>query len=530
MRFRWLFLLTTVVILWANPLENIPTDSWIYEAVDYLKTAGLIRSVPSTSRPWTRSYAARLVADAVEHSKQSPPVGFAAGYLQRLQIALADELQSESSCPGLNWHRPLLHIPIDSIKTINVDLFSRFRADTQNQSGALGLLFRTEGRPGFSAYSRSEFIAFRETIPNLLDSAWFRHVPGYRADRYRRNYVVDLTEAYMRFPLPWLELELGRSYVYWGPGYLSSVMLAHSAPSLDKVQLTANYQRFKFTSFTAALSMWRSRHRFLSAQRLEVNFPDWLVAGAALFVVHAIEPDTTRNTDGTQTKNFWAYLNPLLPLYPEMANANHTDNLLVGCDFAAYLPRIKLYGQLLVDNLQWDQYVPWEEQPPLAIGVQAGLLAPVLPRLNLRYEYARIYNFTYYHWAPQLSFTSYQVPLGHSLGPDADQHYAETDWCLLPWAHIGLHSSLIRRGSRNFGDWTNRTWFPGVNHQERQFPSGKVVREINFGPRLVLEPLPSLRFTGSGAWYICQQPDDAGPAPEKVGPGITFDARLEIRY
>ncbi len=50
----------------ANPLENVTTGSWVYGSVDILKTAGLIRSVPSTSRPWTRAYAARLVKEACE--------------------------------------------------------------------------------------------------------------------------------------------------------------------------------------------------------------------------------------------------------------------------------------------------------------------------------------------------------------------------------------------------------------------------------------------------------------------------------
>ncbi|OYD15677.1 hypothetical protein CH330_05055 [candidate division WOR-3 bacterium JGI_Cruoil_03_51_56] len=44
----------------AGSLENIPTDPWVYADLDLLKTSGLIRSMVSTSRPWTRTEAAVL--------------------------------------------------------------------------------------------------------------------------------------------------------------------------------------------------------------------------------------------------------------------------------------------------------------------------------------------------------------------------------------------------------------------------------------------------------------------------------------
>jgi ribose 5-phosphate isomerase B len=522
--------------LLANPLENVRTDSWVYDAIDGLKTFGLIRSVPSSSRPWTRGYAAQLVAEAQTGEKGDIPprgvpffpAGFAGYYLARLQGEFASELadRSRSRFPRPS---PLLRFPTDSHGTLDFDMFSRFRADTGNQSGSAGTVFRATTPEKFAAYSRIELTRFRDTIPNVMDSAWFRHVPGTREDRYHKNMTVDITEGYLRFQIPWFELELGRSYAYWGPGYLSSVMLGNTAPSLDKIQLTGNYQRFKYTAFTAALSAWRARLRFLSAERIEVNFLNRFVAGAAIFVAHAIGPDTSRNTDANQTKDFWAYLNPLIPLYPEMANSNHSDNLLVGADLAAYLPRVKVYGQLMVDNMQWDSIGPWETEPPLAIGIQAGLLATPLPMFDFRYEYARIYNFTYYHWIPWISYTSYGVPLGHELGPDADQHYLELMSCPCPWGQIGLLGSITRRGSHNQGDWTNRTWFPGKVLQERKFPSGTVQREISVGPKVLFEPWSWLRINAEGAWYTTHAMDDQGGVGERLGSGPSFSARVEFR-
>lgn len=66
------------VIHAASPLENIRTDSWVYEAVDFLKLAGLLHSVPSSSRPWTRAYAAQLVSEALFVADYEPPAGMVA--------------------------------------------------------------------------------------------------------------------------------------------------------------------------------------------------------------------------------------------------------------------------------------------------------------------------------------------------------------------------------------------------------------------------------------------------------------------
>jgi hypothetical protein len=519
----------------ANPFENIQTDSWVYEAVDYLKTAGLIRTVPSSSRPWTREYAARLVSEAVDSSGAHEPKGIARYQLSRLSREFTAEL-SQLGIPDRprgpidrhRRHNPLLRIPADSTRTLNFDFFDRVRADTGNQSVSLGGGFSTTNRERFAAYNRVELVAFRETIPNVLDSSWYRHVPGTRVDRYKKNFLFDITEAYLRFRIPWMELDIGRSFLYWGPGHVSSVMLSDVAPSLDRIQVTADYRRFKYTAFTVALSGWRGRQRFLSAQRIEVNFLDRILFGTALFVVHPLSMDSSKSTDSTQTKDFWGYLNPFIPLYPEMANANHTDNLFAGADLVVHLPWVKLYGQAMIDNVDiLNKAVSYPYQSPAALGLEAGLFATPISFLSLRYEYARVSNFTYYHRIPWLGYTNYDVPMGHELGPDADQHFAEIDCWPFNWGHLALQGSITRRGDRNRGDWTVKSWLPGVTLQDTLFPYGTVERTVSFGPQLTISPFSLLRLVGNVNLYAVE--NQAGTVGHSAN-GISFKARLEYRY
>ena len=80
-----LALLCSCALLAANPLENVRTDSWVYEAIDHLKLAGLIQSVPSSSRPWTVGYATNLVSEANANPGVNTANGATAWWLRRLQ-------------------------------------------------------------------------------------------------------------------------------------------------------------------------------------------------------------------------------------------------------------------------------------------------------------------------------------------------------------------------------------------------------------------------------------------------------------
>ncbi|MCX8015691.1 MAG: hypothetical protein N2748_06680, partial [candidate division WOR-3 bacterium] len=59
-----IILLFAFWILYSAPLDNIPTNSWIYDAIDYLKTTGCITSVPASSKPWTRQDVVNLLKEA----------------------------------------------------------------------------------------------------------------------------------------------------------------------------------------------------------------------------------------------------------------------------------------------------------------------------------------------------------------------------------------------------------------------------------------------------------------------------------
>ncbi len=412
-----------------------------------------------------------------------------------------------------------------------VDPFGRLGGDTNNQTTTLGLALNTVTGRNLAWYDRIDMTVYRRPLHSIVDSGGVRHVPGMRddlsqiisaGDAENRHVLISVPEAYLRFAPSWFELQFGRDYARWGPSFLDPVMLSNHAPSLDGYRLGANFNRLKFTSITALLSPWRERHRFLSAQRLEVNFWQRLVVGFALFSVYS--PDSAR------TKGLGGYLFPLLPLYPTMANNDWVDNALAGADFAVFFPHVKLYGQVMVDDFHLPWQVDWSDTMsggPSCTAAQVGILADLAGRAALSYEYTAISHYTYYHRHGFLAYTSYDVPLGHALGPDADQHNASLDLFPSPWGYISLLGSLTRRGSLNRGDYRNLTWYEGKPTRFHAFPTGIVENTVSVGPQLVFEPFSWLRFLSDVQWYTVSNADGITGARRS---GLSFNASLNYRY
>ncbi len=417
----------------------------------------------------------------------------------------------------------MLRLDLDE-GAVQMDWFSRLRVERDEQRAGLGIVLNNRPALRFFFYERIEATVINPARSGVFDSCGW-HFPGTRVLPWRERVLWEMERAYFGFKLPWLRIQAGRDRFFWGPGYLSSVMLSDHAPSLDHIQFSTRGKNIKFLAFTAMGSRWNERHRFISGQRLEVLLLRRLVLGGAMFNVYTWE----------SARDFSGMLNPLLPLYFSIANSGHGDNLLVGWDATLYLPRSKIYGQLLLDNYEFNT----RKDAPNCVGLQAGGLW--LPGAwEIRGEYALVTAFTYYHRLRDIMFENYTVPLGHEIGPDADRLWLRIS--LNPgMCKIGVWSDFTRRGYYNRGDY-ERLSFDMVDtvflRHHYEFPARgwnplapdddvEVERTLRIGPEVELTPLPGvyLQATGAIAFY---ENKDGMPAENRVEPW--FRVKLECRY
>jgi hypothetical protein len=99
-----------------------------------------------------------------------------------------------------------------------------------------------------------------------------------------------------------------------------------------------------------------------------------------------------------------------------------------------------------------------------------------LPALTAGVEYTRVDVFTYLHRGLNTNATQFGVPLGSSLGPDADMAQVWLSWSPRRVMRLTAEASLRRDGERGVG--TSESVIDAGNPD---FPSGVVQRERRLG-------------------------------------------------
>jgi|WetSurMetagenome_2_1015567.scaffolds.fasta_scaffold46809_3 hypothetical protein len=507
-------------------IEYVPTDSRMYDDLDLLKTSGAISTMPPTSKPWTRGEFVRLLSVGFNQRRVLTAAQKAA--LNRLRFEFGLEF-------GDSAHRHpsvAVRIPDGGTGEARCDFFSRADAALDTQRLSLGAVINNRPNKDFVFYERFELSAWNPKIveTSLAPDSSGLHIPGTRVVPWHDLATLETELAYIAFRIPWLRLELGRDEFVWGPGYTGSVMLDDTAPALDHIQLCASYRNFKFLTFTSLLSRWGVKPRWLAAQRIELSLWNRLTLGGALMSV--------TSWDELQPRQFGGLVNPLIPIFLTAANSNMTDNFLVGWDAVCYLPRTKIYGQLFLDNYEFNTL----KIAPNATGTQAGIYwAPNLP-VEARLEYTRITAFTYYHRIHYIMYENYLTPMGHPLGPDADQLFATVNLIPNDWLKIDIGFDYTRRGYHNRGDYLRKSYkdpqdtFYLRRHDE--FPtqgwdtlSGALIEEVDktvrFAPGVEIRTLRDLFISLSvGLWHSQNYQGKIGLNED----GVDLALKVEYRY
>ncbi len=518
-------LLAAFTVSLAGSLIHIPTDSRLYDDFDLLRTAGLFHSLPPSSRPWTKAEAVRLLTEAESIARHRHPNLAVQSALERLLAEFGDELPHPSS----GWsRRPILVLPVPAgpNEAARFDIFSRGFASRQHQSISLGSVLDNQPADRFAFYNRSELTLFRPDSTVVNDSAGV-HLPGTRLTPWRGLVTLATEEAYLAFKTPWLRVAFGRDEFYWGPGYTGSLMLDDDAPSLNNLQLAAVFPNFRFYSFSAFLSRWQTLPRFLSAQRLELSVADRVTFGGAMMAI--------ASWDSLHPYELAGLINPLIPIYLTTATLGHGENFLIGWDVTVYLPQTKTYVQLFLDNFEFNT----RRDAPNAYGLQLGAYWVPLVPVETRLEYTRVTPFTYYHRKHNLAYENWQVPLGHPLGPDADQLYGSLRLTVFSWLRLTLGGDYTRRGFYNRGDFLRRSFFFGES-LPTEFPARgisvtgdtlgadwQVEQALRLLPSVEILLGYSLRLVGDMTIWTSRNYQGL---PGSRRDGINFSLRLEYRY
>ena len=175
------------------------------------------------------------------------------------------------------------------------------------------------------------------------------------------------------------------------------------------------------------------------------------------------------------------FANPFIPFAVTQEERDETDagnvDLIADLEGVLSLPGWRIYGNLFVEEffidaekrrrignqLAWRGGAWWADP----LGWEGG---------SLGLEYTRVDVFTYLHRGLNTNWSTFGVPMGSSLGPDADQ--------LMLWADFWVTPGVVLRADvlkRRAGERSIRTLESVTEAGNPPFPSGTVQRELRGG-------------------------------------------------
>ena len=229
--------------------------------------------------------------------------------------------------------------------------------------------------------------------------------------------------GYMKFNLPWFELQLGQDTLQWGPGYHDSLLVSKNPLAMDMIKLQAHYEPVTFTAFTGILEDMSPdiNQKYISGHRAEGYFWNRFGFGISEVVVYGnrFEP---------------GYLNPFnIYLISEQPISRADgrvpgsgDNVLMSVDMRLRpVDNFEIYGELMVDDGNPAvSFKHWDTK----FGILGGmyLTDPFgMADTDFQVEYAFINQYAYTHVNPVNVYKHFTTPIGHQIGSDADNLWLE---------------------------------------------------------------------------------------------------------
>jgi len=297
--------------------------------------------------------------------------------------------------------------------------------------------------------------------------------PEYTGKKWR-GLAGNVQQAFVAYNTSRFDFLFGRFGGFWGPRrslvFSPSQNLDGLAYSFRWGRLVISYRLARLDGLTPEREGVESfENRWVAAHRYDFHFGPKFTVGLFETVVFG--------GPGRQLELF--YLNPLIFFHGTQLNESLDDNTQVGFDFS-FKPKagVKVYGQVLVDDLQLDDKVESDREPD-QLGILGGVyLADLIDNTDIRLEYSRVSNWTFNQRFARNRYTNDGLPIGSAAGNDYDL----LDLSVIRWLRdclaVSANLSYRRQGEgRIEAEWT-MPWLEVEGDYSEPFPTGTVQKTL----------------------------------------------------
>jgi len=435
--------------------SDLAVGHWAYEYLERMKVKGVVSGFLNQTRPLPRKEIATALGQVLALAEAGDPriSSVERSQLEWLQLEFTEELsEQEQAKTGRDRH--MVHFQ-DKDRGLILDLGSRVRGNLGDVDGAtqrimdFRAILRARGYLG-EVVSYSALVAKGQVRSNLSRvQKEDIGLTGYFESNGSYGYY-DWSHAHISLNFPWIELQLARQPVEWGPGIRGNLTLSSYPPAYDYFLIRARVKQIIFTHLhgfllpTTATLYYNSNgflrrqyvDKFLAAHRVEIGLLKNLHVGLTETIVYG-----ERNLD-------ISYLNPLVFFWSAQHSSHDRDNETLSFDIWVQPARnVGLYAALFIDELHLKGLFANDARNK--VGYQGGiqLVDPLgLSDTDVRLEYARITPCVYTHKYPVNSYQHDGESLGHWLEQNGDDLFVSLGHRFS--RHLGLrtHFSRTRHG------------------------------------------------------------------------------------
>lgn len=429
----------------ASPL-TVRLDHWAYHFIERLQAKGLLADFLSNIKPYTRDELAEMV---LQISSLPENGEISLNKIEKEQIELlkrefAPEM-ADLGVTGVTEYKHLLNWSGDGKKLVleagySQDAVLKRGTEDHNIYTSEGqLIIRGSLESGFFFYTNA-----RASYENS-DAALPLWDPYLDTSRYPWHSVA---ESYLIFRLPWFDLQMGKDQVLWGPGYHGVIGLSGVDPTFDIIKFPVELWKFKFINILGFLrddlvKAYGSdvERKYLSAHRIELRPFDGVSLGFQEVYIYAESLHIE-------------LLNPVMPYQMAEDYLGDIGNNTMEVDIdLCVLPNTRIYASAFLDDFHPDKSL--FEYTPNRWAVLGGALVADpfgLDNFDFRVEYARVEPWVYPHKGilqdppVPLSYKHFNTPLGHWIGPNADDILFEINHQFSRDLTTTLSYNRIRKG------------------------------------------------------------------------------------
>jgi hypothetical protein len=421
----------------AASLINVPLNPDIsdfntetYRFIHRLLNKRVLSGVARGSLPFTRKQVASFLMD-VSQKQEKGEIALSVNDQKRLNALLAFYAEAGTQT-ATNRRLHLMTLTDDSTYRFSLDLraaqqeITRLVDNVSEIPADEGNMHITTLYPHLYGQFEESFafttdMAYRFLYGDIFDDV-FRDESKYRQleGELKNRTAVN---SYLKFKMPWFEMQFGQDNLQWGPGYHGNLMVSPNPTAIDMLKFQTIFKTVSFTAFTGVLED-RSEdinEKYISGHRIEGYFWDRFGFGMSEVVVYGnrFEP---------------GYLNPVnIYLINEQTISRADsrapgsgDNVLASVDLRLRpIDNFEIYGEVLVDDGNpAASFYHWDTKFGILGGIY--LTDPFgLPDTDFHVEYTFINQYTYTHVNPVNVYKHFTSVIGHHIGSDADNLWIE---------------------------------------------------------------------------------------------------------